>query len=60
MQKLSFFNTNFQHSYQDVVYCSILGCQTLLWRYFEYKAKFERRLLFRSKIGIFDIIFKRL
>ena len=26
---LSFFNTNFQNSFQDVVYYRILGCQTL-------------------------------
>ena len=32
----------------------------LNWRPFEYKAKFEKRpLLFRSKIGIFGIFFKR-
>ena len=33
---------------------------TLKWRHFEYKAKFEKRLLFKSKIGIFDRIFKKL
>ena len=29
MKKLSLFNTNFQNSFQDVVYYIILGCQTL-------------------------------
>ena len=29
MKKLSFFNTNFQNSFQDVVYYRILGCQAL-------------------------------
>ena len=29
MKKLSFFNTNFQNSFQDVVYDRILGRQTL-------------------------------
>ena len=28
-KKLSFFNINFQNSFQDVVYYRILGCQTL-------------------------------
>ena len=33
----------------------------LKWQPFEYKVKFEKRLLlFRSEIGIFDIFFKRL
>ena len=33
----------------------------LKWQPFEYKGKFEKMLLlFRSEIGIFDIIFKRL
>ena len=62
MTGLSLFNTNFQNSCQDVAYYRILcnefakSCDT------EYKAKFEKkwRPLFRSKIGIFDIFFKRL
>ena len=29
MKKLLFFNTNFQNSFQDVLYCRILVCQTL-------------------------------
>ena len=29
MKKLSFFNTNFHNSCQDVLYYGILGCQTL-------------------------------
>ena len=29
MKKLSFFHTNFQNSFQDVVYYRMLGCQTL-------------------------------
>ena len=29
MKKLLFFNTNFQNSFQDVVYNRILECQTL-------------------------------
>ena len=33
----------------------------LKWQYFGHKAKFEKRhLLFRSKIGAFDLFFKRL
>ena len=32
----------------------------LKWQYFGYEAKFERHLLFRSKIGAFDLFFKRL
>ena len=34
---------------------------TLTWRHVEYKAKLEKKtLLFKSKIGIFDTIFKKL
>ena len=29
MKQLSFFNANFQNSFQDVVYYKTLGCQTL-------------------------------
>ena len=28
MKQLSFFNANFQNSFQDVVYYKTLGCQT--------------------------------
>ena len=28
-QELSFFDTNFQNSFQDLLYYKILGCQTL-------------------------------
>ena len=63
MKQLSFFNANFQNSFRDAVCYKVLGCQTLVilkWHHFENKAKFEKRpLFFRSKIGIFDIFFKR-
>ena len=64
MQKLSFFNTNFQNPFQDVIYHRILVCQNIVilkWRPFKYMAKFEkRRYLFRSEISIFDIFLKRM
>ena len=61
----SFANKNFQNPFQNVVYCRIVismsNLAILKWWNFEYKAKFEKRpLLFRSKIGIFDIFFKRM
>ena len=64
MKKL-IFNINFQNSFQDAV-CTLQNIRTsnvvlLKWRPFQYKPKFEKMsLLFRSKIGIFDISFKRL
>ena len=41
MKKLSFLNTNFHNSFQDVVYYRILGCQT-----FEYKAELKKDLFY--------------
>ena len=41
---LSFFNTNFQNSFQDVVYYKILGRHTL--RHFQQKADFEKMTSF--------------
>ena len=44
MKQLSFFNTNFQNLFQDVVYYKILERQTL--RHFQQKAEFEKNDLF--------------
>ena len=62
MKKLSVFNTNFQNLFQDVVYYRMSNLWLLKCGIpFKYKAKFEKKpLLFRSKIGIFNIIFKRM
>ena len=39
----NYFYANFQHSFQDVVYFIILGCQTL-----EYKLEFVKKGFFYS------------
>ena len=41
MKKQSIFNTNFNNSFEDVVYYKKLGYQNL-W-HFEYKAKFDKK-----------------
>ena len=64
MKKLSFFNTNFQNWFQDLVCYRILGCQTL-WYWNDSTLNIRQNLektvsFFGSKIAIFDIFFKRL
>ena len=44
MKKQSIFNTNFNNSFEDVVYYKKLGYQNL-W-HFEYKAKFDKKDFF--------------
>ena len=63
MKELSFFNTNFQNSFQNVVYYRILGCQTLIQNGGTLNIKQNLKkwpLFFRSKISIFNIFFKRM
>ena len=64
MKKLSFFNTKFQNSFQDVVYYRVLGFQTLWYQnggLLNIRQNLKKRpLLFRSEISIFDICFKRM
>ena len=64
LSKNSFFNTNFQNSFQDVVYYRILGCQNFSYQNggplnIRQHMK-KKRPLFRSEISIFDIFFRRL
>ena len=45
MKKLSFFNTNCQHLFQDVVLLQNIRLSNLVilnWRPFEYRTKFEK------------------
>ena len=62
-KRLSFFNTNFNNSFQDVLCYRILGCQTL-WYYIggtlNMRQNLKKYLLLTSKIGIFEIFFKKL
>ena len=49
MKKLLFFNTNFQHLFQDVVLLQNIRLSNLVilnWRPFEYRTKFEKKCLF--------------
>ena len=49
MKKLSFFNTNFQHLFQDVVLLQNIRLSNLAilnWRPFEYRTKFEKNVFF--------------
>ena len=62
LKKLSFFNTNFQNSFQDIVCYRILRCQNFViikWRPLNIRQNLKKRsLLFRSEIDIFDIFVK--
>ena len=63
MKNLSFFNTNFQNSFQDVLYYRILGCQTFWYLNgvpLNISQNLKKYLLFRSEIYISEIFFKRL
>ena len=59
MKELSLLNSNFENSFQDLVYYRILGCQTLWYKNVILKQNLKKwPLFFWSKIGIFNIFKK--
>ena len=62
MKKLSFFNTNFQNWFQDVLYYRILVCQTLWYENgdpLSTKQNLKKDLFSLGPSRYFDIFFKR-